>query len=453
MRTDTARAFLDNEIANRSRFADPEDIPKWLPAALKSATPVTVGDVHAIRSRVLQEARNERAKDAPNSNKLRILSSIQESLLDDMGIVEGDDIQTALAFSRELNQKFTQGSVGRLLGHERAGAEAVAPADTLDVLLQGRSGTNVRQFMDATPDAQPQLEQFISSRYLESVVEPGFTRRAHQAFLRRYRTSGVWEELPGLEQQLLQAGQDQNRAVELASRVGRAEASASSRTRSRTGLYLEAPIGQEMRRVLSSQNPAGAARTLTRRMQGDPVAVQGAKQQYTEELFRMAETGSFDAEGTPLMSGNRLRRVVNENRDVANALRFTDNEMARLNRTVELLRKAEVSPAGGDTPILTDRPARILEFAARWLGAQSGQRAAQGMGSSLVMAQFGSQQMRQALERIVGDRAKQLIIDAQTDRTLYAALLTRSDDPVAKQNRAASRLNAWLISVGATGEE
>ena len=124
-----------------------------------------------------------------------------------------------------------------------------------------------------------------------------------------------------------------------------------------------------------------------------------------------------------------------------------------LNRTVELLRKAEVSPAGGDTPILTDRPARILEFAARWLGAQSGQRAAQGMGSSLVMAQFGSQQMRQALERIVGDRAKQLIIDAQTDRTLYAALLTRSDDPVAKQNRAASRLNAWLISVGATGEE
>lgn len=456
---DNATATFEAELAARGRFADPEDIPQWLRTTFQIDDegkvgldePLALVDVQDIRSRVLQESRAERAKDAPNANKLRILRNLQEALLEDMGTVDSAGVQSALAYSRELNEKFTQGAVGRLLGYERAGAGSVDPRDMLDRLLQGTSGTNLDQFLRASPNAQRDLERFIGQRYIEQVIQPGFTSRAHDAFLRRYSKSGVWEQLPELRRELLSAGRSQSEAQRLEARVGRATAAAGSKARSRTGLYLEAPIGQEMARVFRSQNPQRTAATLRRRVQNDPLAVQGLKQQYVEELFSTSETSQFDPQGTPIISGVRLQNQFSKHRDVARALGFTEAEMARMNRTVQTMRRIELKPAKGDDKIISDTPALVLDLAARVIGSHSGQHLASGgMGSSLVLAQFGSQRMRGFLDRLVGDKARQLIVDAQSDRKLYAALLTRSTDPVRKQDEAARTLNAWLIGTQAS---
>src|SRR5690606_10661222 len=88
--------------------------------------------LHRARSRALEDMRLARA--AGRRNEARILDRFQEAILADLDALEaratgdvGESYRNALNFSRQLNEKFRRGTVGRLLGFERTGAPAVPP--------------------------------------------------------------------------------------------------------------------------------------------------------------------------------------------------------------------------------------------------------------------------------------------------------------------------------------
>ena len=80
-------------------------------------------------------------------------------------------------------------------------------------------------------------------------------------------------------------------------------------------------------------------------------------------------------------------------------------------------------------------------------GAKSGQRmAGNGLGSSLVLAQFMSNKARGALASITSNEAERLMKDAVTDPELYKALLTRGTAGRSIMKERAAYLESWLLA-------
>lgn len=452
----STRQTLQQELAQRSRFEDPEDIPAWLKGAAEETDgPVNFKDVHALRKRVGSEIAKERAQPAPNRNKVRILSGVYDSLLDDMATAEGqgEALDTALAYSRQMNQKFRQGAVGRLLGYERRGGLAVQPEDTLRRVISGEaSGTQVRQVLEASPESASEMKDYLRSAYLVQTMEDGkFNSRAARRFLQKHEE--VVDQFPDLKSELSDTREMNRLAARMGERQKNVQRLAYNAKKSRAALYLDSPIGEEWNRVLKAQNPAAVARSLKKRVAGDKKAMQGLKSSFIEELVKRSETRQFDEAGQPFVSGNRMKKLLDDYKDVQNAVGMTDSEKSRLRRVANTFSRIETQPQGREA-IMDDRPAAFLDLMARWIGAQSGQRLAgtgqdAGMGSSMVMAQAFSQRMRNTLNKLTRDKAHQLISASVEDPKLFKDLMIGPDASIKRQEQAAQRINAWLMSPAA----
>src|SRR5690606_1787240 len=104
----------------------------------------SVKEVHGLYSALREEARNSRAGDTRNLNRARLADDMADALLEDMQSIEAasQPLREAIDFSRHLNERFSRGSVGRVLGNERTGGDRVADIQTLDATVgrPGRSG-------------------------------------------------------------------------------------------------------------------------------------------------------------------------------------------------------------------------------------------------------------------------------------------------------------------------
>lgn len=449
-----AKDTLAAAIRERGRYADPDDVPEWLTKALSSKKPLTVKDVTTIRSRLLDEIADARTGAAPRRNKARILTDVQEALLEDLKAVDDPSIQGAIAFSRQLNDKFTRGAVGKVLGHDRARGLKVDPTETVEVLLGGsplRSARQVEQLLTAVPGARKNVETYLRSSFIEQATEKGAVdRRAAQVFLDKHRV--LLDQFPDLRTKLAGAKSAQEVAERQAGRAATMRENLYNKRVSRTALYLDGPVGEEISRVMSSDDPARAMAQVIRQVRSDPMAVQGLKQSYVEDLLRQSRTAAVDESGEFITSGKRFRKLMAENKGVSNVL-LSPEERARLERVAATFARIEAKPSGKEG-VIEDVPAAFLDLMARYLGAQSGQRiASRGMGSSLVMAQEFSKRMVGVLERLTRDKAHQIIVEAVQDPKLFEALLTGPTASPAKQQQAVQRINAWLASPAAAVAE
>ncbi|MQM38770.1 hypothetical protein KBTX_02789 [wastewater metagenome] len=456
------RRTLRGELGQRSRFDDPEDVPSWLTRAAEETDSqilgpdgqptggenVTFGDVHALRQRVGSALAEERAKPAPNRNKIRILANVSDSLLNDMAAAEGqgDALDTALSYSRELNRKFRRGAVGRLLGFERRGGPAVDPADTLRKIVSGQaSGTQVREFLDAVPDAGEDVASYLKAAFLAQASDGGTVNpRAARAFRRKH--AEVLDQLPELKSELSNADHMARAAKRLQSRATNAKRLAFNRAKSRAALYLDGPPGDEWDRVLRSKEPKKAATALVRKVRGDRKAKQGLKSSFIDHLIRRSELGDTAQDGERFVSGKRLKRLMLGHGDTMDALGFTGAEKRRLNKVANTFERIEAKPSSGE-PVIDDTPSEWLSLLARYLGARSGQHMADGMGSSLVMAQHFSQRAQRILGKLTRDKAAELVTASVDDPELFRALLASPTSMKTKEAKnAAKRINAWLAS-------
>ena len=453
---DNARDRLRGITDERSRFDDPGDIPSWLRTALKRKKPPKLKDVQALRSRVLKEMREERGATTPNRNKLRILGEVEEALLDDMAAAPGnrETIEAARAFSRELNEKFTRGPVGKLLGETRKGTAWVEPEDTIPRILTGEaSGRQVRQLLESAPDAESGLRDYLKTAFTTQVMtDRGSINPAARAkFFRKH--DEVLEQLPGLRDDMRNAASMKEFAERQGLRADRVGRIAHNNKKARAALYLDGPPGEETNRVLRSNDPAGAARALARRVSKDRNAQQGLKTQFTETLLRNARTGQADEAGQVMVSGRRFNRMLNENEGVARALGMTEQERSRLKRIGTSLARIE-QQTGDAGRIVDDTPAAIIDLVGRIFAAQSGGRIAnESTGSSLVVAGAFAKRMREMLRRLSGDKAEELLTAAVNDPKLYRALLTRPTEGERRQRQAYEAINGWLGAPASTAAQ
>lgn len=156
--------------------------------------------------------------------------------------------------------------------------------------------------------------------------------------------------------------------------------------------------------------------------------------------------GSTDG-GVPFISGQKLIQDLRDNRGVMTNLGMSQSEISRLNTMARDIRTMEQKSPAAVAQLFEDGPATVMQLAAALIGAKSGQRAAgNGLGSSLVLAQFMSNRARTALANLTSDEAARIMRDAATDPDLYRALLTKdvTDRPELRQR--AQYLESWLLA-------
>ena len=109
-----------------TRVLNPEEVAKE--GAEEIVEVVTSGDLLRFRSRVLEMQRQARGGSSPDFGLARRLGTIADGALDDLSDIPGTD--EARAFSRSLNNIFTRGEVGNLLGFDaRGGLRVEAPRE------------------------------------------------------------------------------------------------------------------------------------------------------------------------------------------------------------------------------------------------------------------------------------------------------------------------------------
>lgn len=430
----------------------PSKVPGWVFKAINTERAVNFNDLQQVRSRVLADARA--AKRKGKFDKARIMNNVADGLLNDMGAVSDPNVAPALAFSRQLNQKFNEGAVGALLSRGADRGAGVASADTLQKIFSGATPTtNVRAFLNASPQSAPQLQQFAKTNFAQSVSKGGkFNDALAQTQINKLENQGMFEIFPELKNELggvrlafREAENLTQRAATVTERGGSRLAQDSKE--SIAGVLLGAEPSQELSVLLRAEKPEALAATLMRRMGGNKDAVQGLKSEFVETLFR--ESSSTGASGEIEISGQKLARTFNQNIGVAKALGMDEKEITRMRAITKQMIQAQQQPGVSVGAILEDKPAALMTFIARVAGAKFGQKiAGGGIGSALVIAGEGSTQARNILQKLTTNEAQKLLISAQSDPVLYKALLTRTS---ATQNEifdATQIIESWLIGAG-----
>lgn len=446
---DTGRETLAAIMKGRSMASDPEDIPDYVVKLLANPKDVNVGYVADLRSRLIDDAAAARA--AGKFNKARILSQIANGSPD--GKIKGllqsientsESSRTAAAFSRTLNDKFTRGSVGDLLGTATDRGLKVDPSETLEFMNAGKDigrANRLTELMKAAPDAAPEVEKYLSAAFVRQATDGGVVNvPAAKRFIQKYGES--IGQFPNLQSQIGDALKKSTRATSAQARAQSIAKGLGNNRMSRASLYLDGTVGEEWRRVLNSDDPVGESRALLSQLRRDPDAVQGFKQGFVDEIMRRAETSDVDASGQIVVSGKRFRRALAEHKSVADAL-LTAPERGRLERIANTFARIDAKP-GDEVKILDDAASQAVDFIASYIGAHAAALSAAKGPGSLVIAGRGAGFFRRLANGMTTNKARSLIVGAVDDPELYRSLLVGPTDTPGKQAAALRKINAWM---------
>jgi hypothetical protein len=419
------------------------------------AAEVPPSELQGLRSELLDISRQARA--AGERNRARLADNLADSVLqamDNAPVVSGP-YQVARDYTRQLNQTFRQGEIGRLTNTGRDGAPRVAPELTLDTTIgQGgqRGAIAAREFETAMGErfrarAAPQIEDFLRGNVSQRAVTAGGDVRADTMARLLRQEQPLLEAFPAVRQDMIAALQAQDAARRVSQRAARVERNLNTPTRSAVARYLSGDVGEEVAKVFSAPDPAAVASQVARVVRRDPVAVDGLKGAFIDHLIAEARGQTVDGS---VLNGSTMRGFL-DNAKQRSALEtvFSPDEMQRLQtivRELTALERARGSLPGVGAP-MNDMPNQILDTLARVAGARAGAAAGgASMAGGLQSAQIVSGRVRDLLGRLTNDQAAVLISQSVTDPTLFAALL----NPGARftPSQQVARLQAWLAGPG-----
>lgn len=427
----TPRAQQDNIPAKARAFLDPDQSNQAFGAT------ETVKEMRGLYSEMREFARTKRA--AGERNAARMADDIADGILRDFDATEaigdaGRLFGEARAFSRQLNDKFTRGSIGRVLGSAREGGASLPAELTLDRtigqpgLRAAVSADELRAAVGDSPDAISAAQDYITRRFTDHSIRNGqFNTSRAQDFVRN--NSELLDRFPALKQRMANAEQAQTLATETASRLGQRASRLRDPKVSYTARFLNAPVDQEISALISARDPRTAALELRRQAAQDPTgnALAGLKGAFVDHVMDRARMGQFNELGEPLLSGRAIRATLRDDK-ISKAARgiLSNQERVRLERLAQELSKLETArsnlPSVGG--VVDDMPNQLISFIGRTIAARSGARMGQGVsGASLLTAGFASKRMQRLLSALTNDHAEALIREAVRDPVAFRTLL------------------------------
>jgi hypothetical protein len=405
--------------------------------AKKKANITTVQELDGLYRKLGEEATKARA--AGDFNKARIAEELRSSVLDDLDNFRGegvaaDSLKAARAYSRQLNEKFRRGPIGNIMGFSREGGEKIARDLTIPTIIgpggvKGRLGVEALQKAVDDPTALEGITNYLKADFAQNVLDPNTGRinpSRYETFVRR--NAEILELVPSTKQQLASARSAEDVLRRVTKRGDGFRKAFDKSSVSVISRLVNAPIDQEIRKVLASADPVESMASLVRAASKDKSgqAMDGLKSGLAEHLINIASVRKTDVLGRPIIDANKLRALLLDS-NFSDPLRkvFTPKEMADITNNVKqmaALQKQAV--ARKDVPIIGDRAGFILDKFAAILGAKAGAKLSSTAGGSIQSANIGSQAARKFLNGMVADKAKAMLVDAVQDPELMKVLLT-----------------------------
>lgn len=431
----------------------------------------TIKEMRSLQGKLRAVARNARAGEKKNLNKARIADELADSITEDIAHTTGPPgtatkVEDAVAFSRDLNDRFSRGTVAKILGRGPAGGATVPAGLTLESSI-GVTGPRAREAVDdimkafdspEAPGSQVIIsatEEFTRMRFLKQAVEQG---RLNVRSARRFvsQNEELLNRLPAVRRQL-------NEVIESGDLMAVAERQRNrvnlddSRVSKATMLIEKGP--QESFRQISRLKPADAARAtqeLVNRVNRDASgeALAGLKSGFIEFVLSSARGRARDVKGATFLSGFAMRDAlaVEGTREAANRL-FSPGELNRIGIItrdlirLERRRAIDLAPEG----VISDKPSRIIETVAGIAGAAVGRSQARrmGVGGTVQIPGIMANRFRDMVAAGVKDPASRFLRDAVMDEALFRELLQAPIEEEALRLSAAAtaRLNAWVAGV------
>ena len=426
--------FSKSKLGTFKKVRDEDDIvsggalfnPKKETASAKA--------VHQFYS-ALGEKMSRLARQGGNRNKIRLLRELREAALEDLDAAGlGGEYGNAIRLSKELNEKFTRGQVGKILGF--GSGETPLATRALDQIV-GTGGETARegvaQALRGAPKAKKDIEDFLKTQFLSTAQNRQNNKiniNSGNRFIKNFEEV-LDDFFPGLKKDF-QGAIDTQRSVDDFLGVPQvANMSPLAKERSAAALFLGRDPGEEMAAFIRNKSAqrTTALKDLVKLSKTDNTgkAFAGLQNGFTREILNHGNTA------TSLGGDVILRRLKELEPVMLRTGLFNKNEISRLKTIADTFKKIDFEAAqqpfkGG---IIDDVPSRLLSTSMRIIGVRLASKVNRvltpgraDIGGSLQTANIASKLAQDFANSLTNDKARALLIEAVKDPKLMDDLLS-----------------------------
>jgi hypothetical protein len=409
--------------------------------ALNTLGQTTVFELRGVQSALRAEARAARSGEVPNRQKAMIADELADSITEDISRIymdtEGDNpVAMAVAYSRELNQRFSQGTVGKILGKSGTGAARLDPSVTLSRTLGISSASNkvaydqILTAVEGNPAVQASMEDFLKHNFFRGSE---FDAAAANRFLNS--NEDLMARMPVLRDEV-------NEAIRTgdATRLKRPRGFADPKVNKAiifTGKGPDEAFNSIVNSMTTGREMQQLVRMAARDVTGEATA--GLRTSFTQWVLKNASDNAGNVNGASLATifdDRKTKIMINQLFDKSHKARFE-----RVVRTAKLLDTART--AGTLTSIGTDKLDMFSSLVARVTGAKVGRQVSNTIQGPAIFAQ----KFQELMQAGIANPAEKLLIDAIDNEELFKSLMAvklggkNSNRVLVRANRA---INAWM---------
>ena len=399
-----------------------------------------VKELRGVQSALRTEARAARSGETPNRQKAMIAEELADSITEDLSRIymntEGDNpVALAVSFSRELNQRFTQGPVGRILGKTGTGASRIDPeralSETLGTSKNLSSYDSILSAVGENPEVQASMEDFIKHRFFSG---EDFNASRANSFINA--NQDLMSRMPFLRNEVKEAIATGNAAKLKAPRKSKF----LNRNVNKAIVFIEQGAEDAFKKVYSSNTTGKDMQQLIRMVDRDVTgeAKQGLRSAFTTWMLDSSSSNKA-------INGESLSDLFNKRKTqiMINQL-FDKSDKARLERAVRTGKLLDTA-RNKETldSITTNGIGGLWMFLARVTGASAGRQVTNTLQGSAIF----SENFKKLAQAGIDNPAQQMLTDAINNEELFKALLDvkliggKNPRVPLKSQRA---INAWM---------
>ena len=456
---------LKNSLTRYTKSDIPSAANKFLKATKKTGMD-RVDEVNALYSAMRDTARNA-VSGTVNKNEARIANEIADSVLRALDAIPATTdvnrrVIEARTFSREMNNTFSRGAVGKLLKRTSRGELATPEELTLQRSIRSGGDTGalaqrdiaaaVRGTEGEAPVANA-TENYLRENFMTKAFSgESFRPSAAANFVRDNKR--LLDEFPAVRQEIDQSIASQQRLGAVETRAPRIAAAAAKSPAAR---FAAASSDKALDQIASAARPQQAMANLLATARKDPTgaALEGIRRAVSKVIINRSQRVLDvvdDAGNSIALSGTRLANTLDDQvfNDIARQA-LTPGQFSQARIVAREVQKLDKGRLLGATPEALEafEPNTMLATLVRIVGARTGARLGGGLGSSLQTSQITSGRFKAILDKLTDTKAQGLLLQATLDPALMKSLLLNAQDP---KNAAQIRTNLLPLLTGtATG--
>jgi len=419
----------------------------------------TVGESYALYQELGRLAKNFRAAGTDqNLYASANLTKLRAAIMKDIETKSGtfSDLRTAVDFSNMEINTFRKGAVGNLLGYK---GEAVPPTLTFDKTIKQKGEPANLMMQDMQKAAKAGDASSVTTNPKSALIGEGVQDYVKQRFIREAVEDGVvnpdkarsyisghkeiLDSFPTLRKQLEAARKQEDVLRRVTKETDGQRGRFDRESIGTTAHLLGNPLDIQIKKIMSSADPASAMASAMKTVKGNKEAVEGLRAGFGQYLATDITTGKQDSVGRLIMDGLRLRANLKTDKFMAPMRKiYTPQQIKLIEEMADQLAKFQIQQQHNKAaPLLRGVQSWLIDLTAGAAGAKFGRSLNTG---TIQVPGKSAAIFNKAARFLTTNKTKQLISDAMVDHDLMIALLRGKG--TAKGERV---LRSYLLGTGA----